>query len=161
MEESSKALTAYTEYEALGPGRSLAKLCEALGKSSGYTRQLETWSSQFHWQTRTKAYDAVQIAKEAEEKRRKRDEAIEAMNERQALIGTTQQSRALKMIDELIKAEKFGSYAAVQLLKLAIEVERLARGAPSTQHIKLTGKDNGPIQTSGIAIYLPQKGPEV
>jgi len=148
MEESSKALTAYTEYEALGPGRSLAKLCEALGKSSGYTRQLETWSSQFHWQTRTKAYDAVQIAKEA-------------MNERQALIGTTQQSRALKMIDELIKTEKFGSYAAVQLLKLAIEVERLARGAPSTQHIKLTGKDNGPIQTSGIAIYLPQKGPEV
>jgi hypothetical protein len=160
MEETTKSAYAYAQYEALGPGRSLAKLCDVLGKSSGYVRQLETWSSQFQWQARAKAYDTVQIAKEAEERRRKRDEAIEAMNERQALIGTTQQSRALKMIDELIKADKFGSYAAVQLLKLALEVEREARGA-NVAKVEVTGKDAGPIAISGIAIYLPQKGPEV
>lgn len=140
MPESPKAAAAFREYCALGPGRSLAKLAEKIGKSSGYTRQLETWSSAFGWVARAGQYDAERDA----EKLRKREEAIDAMNERHALIGTTQQARAIKQIEELITAKNLGSQASVQLLKLALDVERIARGA-ATERAELTGKDGGPL----------------
>jgi hypothetical protein len=160
MDETVKAKAAYFEYESMGVNRSMAKLCVLLGKPSGYTRQLETWSSQFHWQTRVTAYDAAQLAKEVAERRKKQNEAIEAMNTRQAIIGTSQQARALKMIEDLIASEKFTANAAVMLLRLAVEIEREARGA-TTQRLELTGANEGPIAFSGVSIYLPKKDPEV
>ncbi len=67
-------------------------------------------------------------------------------------------SKAIEQINRLIDAEAFGSIATVSLLKLAIDTERLARGESTTQKIELTGKDGGPVETSGnVAIYLPKK----
>jgi hypothetical protein len=56
--ESARAHEALLCYAELGPGRSLAKAAQVLGKRGAYVGQLERWSSQHHWQQRVKAYDA-------------------------------------------------------------------------------------------------------
>src|SRR5688572_30471065 len=61
-DETDKAYKAFTDYIDLGPDRSLDKVRQKLGKSSGYTRQLEKWSSAYEWGTRSSAYDAHQRA---------------------------------------------------------------------------------------------------
>jgi hypothetical protein len=141
--ETNKAHAAFVKYCGLGPDRSLAKLAAEMGKP-GSTRTFEEWSRKFNWQKRAREYDAEILQKEADEKERKRQKEIDRMNERHALIGTTQQNKAIKQIEKLIDAEKFGSLASVQLLKLAIEVERGARELPD-QKIEIAGKDGGPI----------------
>jgi hypothetical protein len=60
--------------------------------------------------------------------------------------------RAVKQIEELIKAQKFGSQAAVQLLKVSTDLERLARGA-ATDRQEITGLAGAPFQT---IFYLPK-----
>lgn len=155
-QETPKAYAAFLEYCALGPVRSLEKLAttwKTYGKPTANLRQLETWSSAHKWQDRVKLYDAER----AEEKRLKNEAAIDAMNERQALMGMEQQERAVAQIEELMQAKSFGSIAAVQLLKMATELERLARGADSN---KMKIEHSGSIETTGrIAIVLPPKNP--
>jgi hypothetical protein len=58
--ESAKAYQAFVDYVNLGPKRSIAKL--ASGKSARYLRQLEYWSSDYHWQDRLKQLAANQLA---------------------------------------------------------------------------------------------------
>lgn len=152
--ESPRAAAAYAEYAALGPSRSLAKLAALLKERPDWQRsslalaRLEQWSAAFGWQARVRTYDAER----AEERARAREAAIEAMNDRHAQIGTTQQAHAIRQIQALIEARAFGSQAAVQLLKLATDLERTARGAPaSVERHELTGKDGGAIQHEHIA----------
>lgn len=151
MRETPRAAAAYEEYAAMGPSRSLRKLAD---KSGTKLAQLGEWSSEHQWQERVKSYDAERI----EEKRRKQEAAIDAMNERHAMIGTTQQARAIKQIEALIEAKSFGSMAAVQLLKLATDLERVARGA-STEQISVTGKNGEALSVSpNVIVYLPDNG---
>lgn len=138
MRETPRAAAAYEEYAAMGPSRSLRKLADKTGTKLA---QLGEWSATHKWQERVKAYDAERI----EEKRLKQEAEIEKMNERHALIGTTQQAKAIKQIEALIEAKSFGSMAAVQLLKLATDLERVARGA-STEQVAITGKDGQPLE---------------
>lgn len=144
MRETPKAAAAYEEYAAMGPSRSLRKLAEKLHQSSPESspviETIKVWSKAHHWQDRVKLFDAERI----EERRLEQEEAIRKMNERHAMIGTSQQARAIKQIEALIEAKSFGSMAAVQLLKLATDLERVARGA-STEQVAITGKDGGPI----------------
>jgi hypothetical protein len=140
----------------MGPGRSLPKLAEQHGESTEKARkilqrQYEKWSSQHNWQERVKFYDAER----AEVTRAAHDAEIDAMNERHATIGTTQQTRALEQIKALVEAKAFGSMAAVQLLKLATDIERVARGAP-TDRQEVTGADGTAI--AGVIVYLPDNG---
>lgn len=143
--ESSKAKDAYYLYESLGPDRSIAKVAVQLGHSPGYQRTLEDWSRWYGWVKRAQAYDDEQL----EKKRKARDKAYEEMNERHAQIGITQQKTALEVIKRLKSVRGkggIGAIAAVQLLKLSTDLERLARGA-ATEQLAITGKDGGPIET--------------
>lgn len=149
MRETPRAAAAYEEYAAMGPSRSLRKLAD---KSGTKLAQLGEWSTEHGWQERVKLYDAERI----EERRQKQEAEIEKMNERHALIGTTQQAKAIKQIEALIEAKSFGSMAAVQLLKLATDLERLARGV-ATDRQEITGKDGEQLQ-SGVVVYLPNNG---
>jgi len=147
MRETPPAAAAYHEYAALGADRSLRKLSEVLRQSQGKVKAgldtLERWSSAHHWQARVTAFDAARI----EERRCKHDADIERMNERHAAIGTTQQAQALKQLAHLAEIGKLGSQASVMLLKLAIDVERTARGEPTTvERHEQTGAGGGPIQ---------------
>ncbi len=155
IRETSKAAEAFRAYCDLGPRRSLAKVAESLGKKSGYVRLLEKWSSDFNWVQRARDYDD----EEAQERRWKREEAIATMNERHVLLAMEAQERASKQIEELIKAKAFGSVAAVQLLKLGIDAERLAMGA-ATERSELTGKDGAPLPASGanVTFWIPDNG---
>lgn len=156
MRETPKALAAYEEYAAMGPSRSLRKLAEKWDKSGTKAgqvfKQLGIWSSEHQWQERVKVYDAERI----DERRRKHELEIEQMNSRHALIGTSQQARAIKQIEALIEAKAFGSVAAVQLLKLATDLERVARGV-ETDRTEVVS--TGSVGFYAAAVQLPQKQP--
>lgn len=65
--ETPKAYTAFMAYVALGPKRSLRKLSEAEGYN---LRQLERWSSQHDWQTRSGAHDVAELTRAMEGRER-------------------------------------------------------------------------------------------
>jgi len=158
MIETPKANAAFQEYCLMGPSRSLRKLAEKRDENGTKTgqifKQLGIWSSAHEWQERVRQYDSER----ANEKRIKQEEELDAMNKRHAQIGTTQQARALKQIETLIEAKSFGSVATVSLLKLATDLERVARGA-ATDRQELTGKDGGPVQLESVVVYrLPDNG---
>ena len=147
--ETPRAAAAYADYAAMGWDRSLAKLREHLrqinGKSTVTLRTLETWSAAFDWQARVRAHDEA-IAAEVEAARLR---AIEEMNARQAALGVDQTAAALSQIAALMADQHFGSQASVMLLKLAIETERTARGAPvSVQRQEITGKNGEAVEVS-------------
>lgn len=146
MRETPQAAAAYASYAAMGPERSLVKLAEELGQRRSKPIPLSTlklWSSEHQWQARVIAYDAERI----EERRRKRDADIEKMNERHALLGTSQQAQAITQLARLAHMGKLGGQASVMLLKLAIDVERTARGEPTVvERHEQTGADGGAIQ---------------
>ena len=151
MRETPKALAAFHEYCLLGPDRSLRKLAEQKQEYSKNIALLMKWSAEHNWQERVKEYDNAR----ADERRIKREAEIEKMNERHAMIGTTQQAKAIKQIETLIEAKAFGSMAAVQLLKLATDLERVARGAP-TERSEQTGPDGESLQAMQVVVYLPK-----
>ncbi len=158
MRETPEASLAFERYYDLHEDRTLALLAQTMHReitaqqnSQGSTKlipteatllsRLKKWSTEHRWQERVIERDKAQ----AERERKKRAKALEAMNERHAQIGVTQQVRAIEQIKALIEAKAFGSVAAVQLLKLSTDLERVARGA-STEQIAVTGKDGGPIE---------------
>ncbi len=143
-QESTKAKIACDLYLSMGPDRSMAKVVEQLGRPPGYRRMLETWSSQYHWAERARKYDDEQLKR----KQKSHQKALDDMNDRHAQIAITQQKVALEVIQRLkqIKGKGgIGAIAAVQLLKLSTDLERIARGA-STEQIALVGnKDADPV----------------
>ena len=157
MKETPKAAAAFIAYCELGQGRSLAKLAKQWGKNKSYVGQLERWSSENSWQERVKDYERELAA----ERRRKHDADIEEMNARHAAVGMEQQEKVLRQIGKLMSIGEFGPYASVQLLKLATDLERVARGAP-TERSELTGKDGAPLietpAAAQIVIFIPDNG---
>lgn len=162
----AKALLALEAYKALGPGRSLAKLAvdlrETHGKAAPSLRTLEDWSSKFDWQTAIAAYEKQR----AEERRRKREDEIDRMNDAHVVIAQASITRAMKHIEKLIAANDMPAKDAIAYLKLALDTERLARGASTeaaTVHMQLTGKEGEPpVSTQNMnigfyAVQLPQK----
>ena len=153
-QETPKAALAFEAYCDLGPGnRSLRALADKTGTKLS---QLGVWSRTYEWVARASAFDKEQVEKERrkrereeDQKRRKKEAEIEAMNERHASIGVTQQKLAIEHLKRLADANAIGPYAAVQLLKLATDLERVARGEP-TEHTQVTGN-------VGVSIYLPEK----
>lgn len=48
-DESARAYAARVDYVTAGPGRSLEKLQQKIGKNTSYVRQLSEWSSRYGW----------------------------------------------------------------------------------------------------------------
>lgn len=136
MKETNKSLELYRQYERMGKDRSLAKLADQLGRPASYVRHLQLLSSEHSWQDRVRSYDAAE-AREIDDARRservrselEKQEIISRMNQEHSLLGRTHALRAAKQIQDLIDVKKFGSQAAVNLLKIATDLERVARGA--------------------------------
>lgn len=157
LEETPKAHAAFLIYCTMGEQRTLEKVRRHLDAKPSYTRQLHAWSSRYLWQERVKAYDRE--AKEDELAANEKE--LKKMNERHAQAGINYQLRALEHIDRLIRTGHMNAMATVQMLKIALDVERVARGATSAStRIEVTGENGGPVQTDGVArimVYLPQK----
>lgn len=66
--ETARAVNAFADYVALGPGRSIRKLHDAYviaagdGKPAENVRQLERWSADHNWQGRLAAMEADRLA---------------------------------------------------------------------------------------------------
>lgn len=99
--ETTKALAVFNEYCLLGPSRSLAKLAKKDGKSTAYVRQLERWSSTFHWQERARAYD--------EHIRAEEDRILAAEKEKVLRSGFALMHERVEALDKLTR--KLISYA--------------------------------------------------
>jgi hypothetical protein len=136
MRETNKSLALYEQYANMGSGRSLAKLCELIGKEASYVRYLEKLSSEHGWQTRIRQYDAALIEEVAQKIKAEQKEKLakfEAekwrMDVEHALLGRTYAIKAAKQIADLMDVHKMGAMPTVQLFKIATDLERLARGA--------------------------------
>lgn len=138
-EESSKAKLFCDAYLSLGVERSLAKLALAgVDDMTVPKRWIEDWSRWYGWVARAEAYDKEQL----ERKRTERQKQIDEMNKRHIRLAIKQQENAIAAIEKLKNSKKgLGSIAAVNLLKLAIDIERLANDA-ATEQIALTGNKN-------------------
>lgn len=74
--ETKKSIQACNDYLRMGPGRSLAKLCQTYTESgpenppTKHVATLKTWSTTYGWSTRADAYDA--------EIERQKNEVLEA-----------------------------------------------------------------------------------
>lgn len=150
--ETARAHAAFVEYCALGPARSLRKLAENRGQTEGKTgvrlATLEEWSSLHNWQERVKQYDAER----AEEKRLTREQAREAMNERQAEESLGDQILARKELRMLAEKHRIGSLAAVQLLKVALETERKAYEDDTAEKVEVSADI-----THRVVFVVPKK----
>lgn len=147
--ETPRAAAAFQIYAAMGMGRSIVKLHRELQANLNWSskvpalRRLEEWSSAHKWQERVKAYDAERI----EEDRLAKEALKEQTNREHYDLGLTATQVAVNTINNLIEREKFGSQAAVQLLKLATDLQRLALGMDKPEF------DRGP-QVAGIQIII-------
>lgn len=126
-EETDKAFQAFILYRDMGAQRTQEKVLEALGKTTGYLRQLQEWSGLYRWVERSAAYDAhidTQARKvlEREAIKRRAD-----MLKRHALLGKVLQQKSAAYLD------KHGidkSSDAISAAKIGTEMERKAEGLP-------------------------------
>ncbi len=126
--ESSAARQAYNVYEAMGAGRNLSKLVFAL---YGYTPQdtnyqaryntCKRWQTTHSWLERVREYDDEQTRQTREQY----EADLAEMNERHLQIAKKAQVLAIQQIQTLMEESKFTAPAAVALLKLGIDLERM------------------------------------
>lgn len=90
-DESPKAHAAFVQYRDLGVERSIDKTRIRLGKTAGYARHLETWSSQYRWVERAAAWDTAEqkrkdIERAADERRVWKKAQADERDRRKALL---------------------------------------------------------------------------
>lgn len=95
LQETTRSAAAFSNYCALGPARSLAKLADSYGKNTAYIRQLEKWSSDYKWVERAKQWDAEQA--------RARDEIIAAERAKVLVTGYALMHKRVERLDTLVK----------------------------------------------------------
>lgn len=152
-EETPRAAAAFAEYCGLGVDRSLAKLAQKVGKSKGYVGQLERWSSHYHWQERVKEYDRAVIDKAADARRKEFDADIEAMNKRHIDIALNLQLALVEKLDAI--KDDFTASSWIAAMRLATELERLARGEP-TQVTAMQGPGGQPLEGFRAVFVFPK-----
>lgn len=182
-QETPKAAAAFYEYCLLGGDRSLAKLAQKLGKTSAYTRCLETWSSQHSWQERVHQFDTEQaewLAKQqaaiiAEEKEKILRSGYALMHKRvqeldkltRKLLKYTEDENLVWLPD--VKGIGTGPDAErVDLIQFNAALFKEIRGCfadiaselgerVKTTKQEHTGKDGGPIEVSDVRDRVTQK----
>jgi len=125
-DERNKAYHAFCIYRDLGPDRSLEKTREILGKSAGYTRWMQTWSSKYDWVTRAQAYDDYIERK----KREKNEKEILEMADRHVKLAKAFQQRLAQALQQIDPAQLSPSDMA-KWLDVATKLERMSRGEPT------------------------------
>lgn len=147
--ETSKSATAFQEYCALGPDRSLAKLGQMLGKKPNYVTLLERWSSKYHWQARVQQYDAEQLEKERkrrEQREQRRAAYREKMEDERVEIFHAEWQMLMAEMNRRVKNGDIRGIVGFQsMIKTAADIEYQAAGGTS-QTIAISGPDQKPIQ---------------
>jgi hypothetical protein len=121
--ESAKAFEAFCAYRDMGPGRSVAKVGLALGKS---TTLMARWSGQWAWVARVATWDADTAVRVA----MAQQEEIVEMRSRHARISAAFLGKVVSGLAKLDPAElKPGELT--RMFDVAMKAERTSRGASS------------------------------
>jgi hypothetical protein len=121
--ESAKAFEAFCAYRDMGPGRSVAKVGLALGKS---TTLMARWSGRWAWVARVATWDADTAVKVA----MAQQEEIVEMRSRHARISAAFLGKVVSGLAKLDPAElKPGELT--RMFDVAMKAERTSRGASS------------------------------
>lgn len=119
--ESAKAFEAFCAYRDMGPSRSVAKVGQAVGKS---TTLMARWSGQWAWVARVAAWDADTAVKVADAQQ----EEIVEMASRHARIAAALLG---KVVARLVKLDPATLTPAelTRMFDVAMKAERTSRGA--------------------------------
>ncbi|HEV3255418.1 MAG TPA: hypothetical protein VG013_00935 [Gemmataceae bacterium] len=128
--EPDKGYALFSVYRSLGPLRSIVAACKQFypdGASSGKVRVAERWSSAWKWPQRATAWDAeldrLAMITQAEERK--------AMAARHAKQAVSVQEKALADL-EAVDPKTLSPADRIKWFTAAVQVERTARGEPST-----------------------------
>ena len=121
--ESAKAFEAFCAYRDMGPGRSVAKVGHAVGKS---TTLMARWSGQWAWVARAARWDADTAVKVAEAQQ---GEIVE-MRSRHARIAAALLGKVVARLVKLDPAELTPAQVT-RMFDVAMKAERTSRGASS------------------------------
>ena len=119
--ESARAFEAFCAYRDMGPGRSVAKVGHALGKS---TTLMARWSGQWAWVARVATWDAdiaVRVAAAQQEE-------IVEMRARHARISAAILGKVVSGLAKLDPAE-LKPAELTRMFDVAMKAERTSRGA--------------------------------
>ena len=133
--ESAKAFAAFSEYLAMGPQRSLARLSHNLGRNKALMKR---WSSRFHWQERVQAH----AAHLAEAERQATESAVQSKAADWLARQTEQREEEWRVRGELLEASRealklwkqdgaVSLQGIARMLELASKLGRLACGMPT------------------------------
>jgi hypothetical protein len=126
-DETGKAYNAFVAYRNQGVNRTQEKTLEILGKSAGYVRVLQEWSSAYRWVQRAAAWDDHV---EAAARKGVEGEAIERkarMIRRHADQGKALQHKGL---EHLLNRGIKNSSDAITAIRIGIAIEQRAEGIP-------------------------------
>lgn len=124
--ESSRAYEAADAYFALGPGRSLVKVGEALGKSRALC---ERWSRQHSWVERAAAWDERAVALQRERDHVERSELRREMLQRHSRLGRQMTQAAESGLMQL-EPTALSAAEVARLADTGSRLERRSRGEP-------------------------------
>jgi hypothetical protein len=148
----TRAESYWLVYQALGPGRSLSKLHGVLA-DLGLDISLNTlkdYSVRYKWQERSELVDGAHTAVELANVPRE-------MDERQARLGAAMQALGSQRIESIdLDGHGYGNVISVRdaiaLLRMGVDVERLARGQATTR-AELTVQMLTPMINEIVALF--------
>jgi hypothetical protein len=134
MRESSRSLQAFSDYVAMGPGRSLRGLLERYRTDhKPATRRFSTlrdWSAAHRWQERVTTHER-QIAAEAERRaQQERLAELERFRLVQKQLGAELQRHAIEAVRRAAAAGSISPAAAVQMVRVGAELLWRGLGQP-------------------------------
>lgn len=129
--ETQKAYSRFCVYRDMGPDRSIAKVCEEIGKPSGYSRHLERWSSEHNWVSRAESYDTYMSERMREELETKRiHDKVERLTSLDSLHHVINDA-----LDDLDGSD-LSPGMLEKLLKLVVQEKRKEYDDEPTQRVK-------------------------
>lgn len=140
-DETALAFGAFALYREMGPERTTAKIRQRLGKTEGYQRQLEFWSSKYGWVSRCVDYDA-----HLDHIRQQRVKVgIEKIAEKHAAIASGILGRAVQALQYVDMANPTLREVAY-VADIAVKMERLSSG--------MTTENRGISSPDGTAVKV-------
>ena len=142
--ETAKAFEAFRCYLEMGPGRSLAKVGEALGKSKTL---MDRWSSRWNWAERVREYEGEAVAaaddglRDVIKERTRRQAEIAQLHQEALALPSREVLRRLRDDEDLLRKLPLNtlislSASAARAHARVVHVERLALGI-STDNVNV------------------------
>lgn len=145
MEETSRALDAFSTYYEMGVNRSLPTLHDLYNERAAKAPKkgkrskvpalttLKLWSTTFHWQQRILELDKERISEETVAKKLKKLKAAEETDEEQASIARGLWIKTAKLLTKRLENEDISNNALVLLIKESWAVHRLSVGSSTAR----------------------------